>query len=76
MAEQQDQLRDYEKSLALIERSLAKMPESPIVNYHAGMVLYQLGRTGEAKEKLEKAVGSEETFIGREEAERTLKMIS
>ena len=67
---------DYERSMTFIEQSLAKSQESAIINYHMGMVLYRLGRPDEAKEVLEKALGSKESFIGKDEAMETLKKLS
>jgi len=55
----------------LIEKAVGKAPENAVLNYHLGMVLYKNGRFLEAAEKLEKSLASEESFIGRSEAEMT-----
>jgi tetratricopeptide (TPR) repeat protein len=65
-------LGDSERSLAFLKDLPEKVPNNPTYNYHLGMVLYKSGRQDEAKKSLTQAVESKESFLGREEAERTL----
>jgi len=67
------QMGDMNQAIDLVEKALTGNPESPVLNYHAGMVLYKSGRGVEAREKLEKATESNDWFVGREEAEKVLK---
>ena len=63
---------DYKLALEPLEKALAAAPESAELNYHVGMALVQLGRPEEARENLTRALESDEEFIGRDIAEKTL----
>ncbi len=63
---------NYNQASGLFEQALVEVPDSPILNYHMGMVLYKSVRPGEAKERLQKALDQKEDFYGRAEAEKTL----
>jgi len=66
---------DFNQAHGFIERALAGAPDSPILNYHMGMVLFKNGDAGQAREKLEKALGTKEDFYGRSLAEETLSRL-
>jgi tetratricopeptide (TPR) repeat protein len=67
---------DYNQAQGYIERAVAGAPDSPILNYHLGMVLYKNDKPFEAQEKLEKALEGDADFYGRDLAEKTLKELS
>jgi len=66
---------DYKKAVELIAKVQQGSPASPIVNYHLGMAQYKSGNRALARESLKKSIGGNERFIGREEAEKTLKTL-
>jgi Flp pilus assembly protein TadD len=66
---------NLEQALAVFSELLAKVPEDPVLNFHAGMVLLKAGRTDEAREKLQTALAENKPFYGREDAEKTLSEI-
>jgi tetratricopeptide (TPR) repeat protein len=68
-------LGNYNQASGLFEQALVKVPDSPILNYHMGMVLYKSVRLIEAKERLQKALDQKEDFYGRAEAEKTLNVL-
>ncbi len=49
-------LGDYEKAEGFAARALAQNPEHPVMNYHLGVILHQMGKRDEARERLRKAV--------------------
>ena len=51
----------------------AAIESTPVISYHAGMVQLKLGERAKAKEYLEKATRSQESFPGRAEAVKVLK---
>lgn len=61
---------ELEKAAVRLEQALEKSPDNPIINYHAAMVLHKSGRNGEAREKINKALISNEEFPDRPEAEK------
>ena len=65
-------LRNYDRSLRLLRRSLDQKPENSITNYHVGAALYQIGKIDEAKIHLKRAIKGNENFIGKEEAAKLL----
>jgi tetratricopeptide (TPR) repeat protein len=64
------------RALGLIERAISIESENPVFNYHAGLILYRTGQQLKAKEKLQKALETEEPFQGRDEAEKILAELS
>jgi len=69
------QMGELPQAVAYLENALDNNPDVAIFNFHLGMALFKSGRTIEAKEKLEKAIESNEKFGGREEAENILKTL-
>ena len=64
------------RAMVLLEKANAVSPEDPVINYHFGKVLYELGMLQEARQKLEKALESGDFFEGQEDARNTLAEIS
>ncbi len=58
-------------ALRVMREAVAKAPDHPVLNYHAGVAYFQAGFTKEAKMHLEKAVRIGKAFVGEKEA-RTL----
>ena len=69
-------LGDYNQAWDVMEKALAGAPDSPLLNYHMGMVLLKKDQTDAARDRLEKALEGDEDFIGRDTAEATLKELS
>lgn len=67
---------DFQKALPYFDKALAIVPNEPLLLYHAGMTLYDIGDLAQAKVKLEKSVKSKKLFLGRNEATKTLEKIS
>lgn len=65
-----------EEALRLIKQAVAKAPDSPALNYHFGLALYQTGNKQEAKIYFGRALKSTEMFQGRREAEQLLAQVS
>lgn len=53
---------EYGQALKAIQPVVEALPENPWVRYHSGMILAQLGRTAEAREHLELALQTSQTF--------------
>ena len=66
---------DTNRAHGFVSKALAFAPDSPILNYHMGMVLYQDGKKDQAKEKLEKSLSEKNPFYGRQVAEKTLALL-
>jgi tetratricopeptide (TPR) repeat protein len=62
----------YQRALALLKESAAKLPDSPAVHYHLGMAHYKLGSRAEAKQALSRALNLGPAFPGIDEAKRAL----
>ena len=67
---------DFNLAYDFIEAALNKSPEDPVHNYHMGAVLFSSGKLNEAWEKLKNALSANESFSGREDAEKMLGQIS
>lgn len=61
--------------MTVLTNSAAKLPDSPSVQYHLGMVAQKLGQTETARAALTKAVSSPQDFPGRDEARRALAQL-
>ena len=62
----------YQRALALLLDSAAKLPDNPQVQYHLGVVYAQLGDQANAGKALNVAIGSPADFQGKDEARKTL----
>jgi len=66
---------DMKQALRSIGKAFSQDPLNPVYSYHMGMVFYKNGETAKARERLEAALKSSEEFVGRQEAQRTLKSL-
>jgi len=69
------QRRSFDEASKLLRGSADRLPDSPSVNYHLGMVAQQLGDTAVARRALTKAVSSSANFNGKEEARKALSQL-
>jgi predicted Zn-dependent protease len=60
------------QAFAYIEKAVEQDNTGPILHYHLATVLYQTGRSGEARIQLEQALATNTDFYGRDDAERLL----
>lgn len=67
---------DYLRALSLISQASAGAPEEAEIQYHLGMVRYELGQEAEARVALQKGVDGEKRFAGKEEARRRLAILA
>ena len=66
---------DLKSASDFIGRAYAKAPDSPVINYHLGLVLYKQGKKAEAKGQFMKAAAAKEAFYGKDEARRLSGML-
>jgi Flp pilus assembly protein TadD len=64
--------RSFDEAAKLLRGSAQRLPDSPSVNYHFGMVSQQLGDKVAARQALTKAVSSPANFTGKDEARKAL----
>jgi tetratricopeptide (TPR) repeat protein len=62
----------FSPAIRHLEASVARDPANPVAQYHLGMALYQNGDLEKAKKALERALATNTTFSGVEEAKKTL----
>ncbi len=62
----------YQRALALLKESAAKLPDNPQVQYHVGMAYAQVGDQANARKALTAATSSNAVFEGKEEARKVL----
>jgi tetratricopeptide (TPR) repeat protein len=67
---------DYQQALAILQESVAKLPDNPEVQFHLGMTAYMMGKTDLAKVALQKAASATKDFPGREESKRRLALLN
>jgi hypothetical protein len=67
--------RSFDEAAKFIRGSAAQLPDSPMVNFHLGMVSQQLGDLGTARQALTKAVSSPANFAGKDEARKALAQL-
>ena len=65
-------LGHQDEALRIIQQATAKAPDHPVLNYHMGIAYFKAGQKTEAKSYLQKAVASQKTFPGLEEAKSVL----
>lgn len=65
-----------EDAFRLMKKAAAKAPNLPVLSYHLGLALYQLGNKQEARRYLSNALKNVEAFYGRREAEQLLAQTS
>jgi len=61
---------DLKSASDFIGRAYTKAPDSPVINYHWGLLLHKQGKTADAKAKFKKAANAKEAFYGKDEARR------
>ncbi len=66
---------DFKQALEYLGKVQAAAPGNPLINFHVGMAQYKAGNRDKARESLKKSLAGKETFPGREEAEKTLKVL-
>ena len=66
---------DYVEAVNILKTVVEKSPDVPVFNYHLGMALYKTGDEVSAKAYLTKALATDGSFPGRDEAETHLKKI-
>ncbi|MGQ9688361.1 MAG: tetratricopeptide repeat protein [Desulfobaccales bacterium] len=67
--------KEFDKAKAHLERAVAKAPEHPVLQYHLGFCLAQLGETGPARAALEKSLAAKGDFPQRDEAQKLLNSL-
>jgi tetratricopeptide (TPR) repeat protein len=65
----------YQRALALLKDSAAKLPDSPEIHYHLGMTYHKLKDGKAARQSLERALALNPQFPGADQARRTLAEI-
>jgi tetratricopeptide (TPR) repeat protein len=66
---------DFKQALEFLGKVQDAAPGNPLINFHVGMAQYKAGNRDKARESLKKSLAGNETFPGREEAEKTLKVL-
>lgn len=66
---------EYQESLPLLRQAVEKSPESPVMRYHLAMAQLRTGDKAAARENLEAALKSGNTFMGAKEAQSALEEI-
>lgn len=66
---------DYQRALPIMQQALNAAPNEPIIQYHLAMAYLGSNDKANAARYLEQALGSDKTFHGREEAEKTLAQL-
>lgn len=64
---------DVERGLTLLRQAFTRNANNPEVRYHLAVALSRLGRKKEAREELQKALETGETFEGVKEARKLLR---
>ena len=65
----------YLSAIAELQDSVARDPDNPVINYHAGLAYYKNKQPDKAREFLEKALKIDQNFKGAEQARSILKNI-
>jgi len=66
---------EYKDALPVLERAVARSPQSPEIRYHLGMAELQSGQKDRARSNLETAVSGSAKFTGVDEARSTLEAL-
>jgi Flp pilus assembly protein TadD len=69
------QRRSFDEAAKLLRSSAERLPDSPTVLYHLGMLSQQLGDVASARQALTKAVSSPANFSGKDDARRALAQL-
>jgi tetratricopeptide (TPR) repeat protein len=65
----------YAEAVTILQESVARDPDNPVIHYHLGMTYYKISEYDKAKETLTKALSLQRDFRGSEEAIRILEEI-
>ncbi|WP_342807288.1 XrtA/PEP-CTERM system TPR-repeat protein PrsT [Alteromonas sp. M12] len=65
----------HEEGLTILRKSFAMNSNSPSNQYHLAFTLQKLGRTGEAKASLQRALSSDQDFIEKKQAKALLEKL-
>lgn len=66
---------DYKQSLALLQQSVAKIPDNSEIQFHLGMAAYMMGQADLARSAFQKALAGPEAFSGKDEIPRRLAIL-
>jgi tetratricopeptide (TPR) repeat protein len=66
----------YRNALPLLQDSVAKVPNQPVLQFHLGMVQYMLGQEEPARAALQKAADASGDFPEKSEARQRLALLS
>jgi tetratricopeptide (TPR) repeat protein len=69
-------LGEYREALPVLERAIARTPNSQVIRYHLGMTELQLGLRDRARSNLEAALAGSANFSGSEEARTVLASLN
>jgi len=64
---------EYELAYVQLQKVLDKGVDSPVCNYHMGMVLYKQGRSVEARKYLEKALETPAMYVDKDKIRKVLE---
>src|SRR5262249_38901934 len=67
---------DFGNALRLLQESASKLPDSPEIQFHAGMAHYMLGEEEPARIALQKAADASADFPGKDEARQRLALLA
>ena len=67
---------DYSNALRLLQESVSKLPNSPVIQFHVGMADYMLGEEERARAALQKASAAGEDFPGKDQARQRLAVLA
>lgn len=70
------QAGEVEGGLGYLRKAEVRAAQDPEVGYHIGAALHRLGRSNEARAALERALGSDRPFAGRENAAALLQELA
>src|SRR5262249_28459259 len=62
----------YQRAVGLLSESATKMPDNPVVRYHAGLAALKVGDKEGARTALTAAVNAPVMFAGKDEAKKAL----
>jgi tetratricopeptide (TPR) repeat protein len=68
-------LGHQDEALRIIRLAAAKAPDHPVLNYHLGIAYFKVGQKAEAKTHLQKAVASQKSFQGLDDAKSVLAQL-
>ena len=68
-------LGHQDEALRIIHLAAAKAPDHPVLNYHLGIAYFKAGQKAEAKTHLQKAVASQKSFQGLDDAKSVLAQL-